>query len=69
MEVLAELTGLSVDTVEKKMGVLIGNRIIYPDGTMSRLAAQFLRTRVLALFKVGNSARSQGKGLVKKNRY
>ncbi|HOZ49181.1 MAG TPA: hypothetical protein PLO37_21415 [Candidatus Hydrogenedentes bacterium] len=67
VEELAGLTGLSTDAVEKKTGVLIGNRIVYPDGTMTRLAAQFLRTRVLALFNHGNPARSGRKTVARKN--
>jgi hypothetical protein len=53
MEELAGLTGFSTDAVEKKMRVLIGNRIIYPDGAMTRLAVQLLRIRVWTLFRAG----------------
>jgi hypothetical protein len=63
VEELAGLTGFSTDAVEKKMGVLIGNRLVYPDGTMSQLAAQFLRIRVLSLFRVGNSMRKKSEGV------
>jgi hypothetical protein len=51
---LAELSGVSRPTTEKKMAVLIGNRIIYPDGSVTRLVAKFLRVKVLRLFGAGN---------------
>jgi hypothetical protein len=38
--------------VEKKMKPLIGNRIIYPDGTISSYVQRYLRERVVKLFEV-----------------
>ena len=58
VEELASLTDLATGVVEKKVGVLIGNRLVYPDGTMTRLAAQFLRIRVPTLFKAGNPTKA-----------
>lgn len=37
--------------VEKKMKPLIGNRIIYPDGTINSYVQRYLRERVVKLFK------------------
>lgn len=35
---------------EKKMAPLIGNRILYPDGTVNSFVQRYLRDRVLQLF-------------------
>jgi hypothetical protein len=59
---LAKLSGLSVDQVEKQMAVLRGNGLAHPDGTVNRYAAQYLKTKVLALFK----AKSMGQACSKK---
>ena len=37
--------------VEKKMKPLIGNRIIYPDGTMNSFIERYLREQVVKLFE------------------
>ena len=37
--------------LEKKMQPLIGNRIIYPDGTVNSFVQRYLRERVLKLFE------------------
>lgn len=36
IDALAEATGLSIETVEVKVDVLVANRLIYPDGTLAR---------------------------------
>ena len=45
----------------RNMAVLQGNRIIYPDGTMNKLVAQYLKAKVLGLFKArkANGANSK----------
>ena len=47
---LAELSGLSAPLVERKLKPLIGNRVLYPDGTVNSFAQRYLRERVLKLF-------------------
>jgi len=36
---------------EKKMAPLIGNRVLYPDGTINSFVRRYLRDRVLKLFE------------------
>lgn len=38
--------------LEKKMKPLIGNRIIYPDGTVNSYVQRYLKERVVKLFEV-----------------
>jgi len=38
--------------LENKMKPLIGNRIIYPDGTVNSFVQRYLREQVLKLFEV-----------------
>jgi len=38
--------------LEKKMSLLIGNKILYPDGSINSFVQRFLRERVLKLFEV-----------------
>jgi len=38
--------------LEKKMKPLIGNRIIYPDGTVNSYVQRYLKERVIRLFEV-----------------
>jgi hypothetical protein len=40
---ITEATGLDVKTVERCVGVLRGNRLIYPDGTLASTAQKALR--------------------------
>jgi hypothetical protein len=44
-------TSLSEIALENKMRPLIGNRIIYPDGTVNSFVERYLRERVLKLFE------------------
>ena len=53
-------TPLSEIALESKMKPLIGNRIIYPDGTVNSFVERYLRERVVKLF-VANSKRSSKK--------
>jgi len=41
---------LSLAGLEKKMRFLIGNRVIYPDGTVNSCVQRYLREQVLKLF-------------------
>jgi hypothetical protein len=41
---------LSLAGLEKKMRFLIGNRVIYPDGTANSYVERYLREQVLKLF-------------------
>jgi hypothetical protein len=47
---LAERTGLTARLVERKLKPLIGNRVLYPDGTVNSFVQRYLRERVLKLF-------------------
>ena len=43
-------SGSSSYEFDKKMATLIGNRILYPDGTVNSFVQRFLRERVFKLF-------------------
>ena len=43
---------------DAKLAILIGNRILYPDGTLNSFVQRFLREKVLKLFDA-KSARSK----------
>ena len=47
---LAERSGLAVPFIERKLKPLIGNRVLYPDGTLNSFVQRYLRERVLKLF-------------------
>jgi hypothetical protein len=47
---LAERSGLTVPLIERKLKPLIGNRVLYPDGTVNSFVQRYLRERVLKLF-------------------
>lgn len=44
-------TSLSETGLKDKMNPLIGNRIVYPDGTINSYVQRYLRERVLKLFE------------------
>ncbi|MGD9118964.1 MAG: hypothetical protein PVJ08_09600 [Dehalococcoidia bacterium] len=44
-------TSLSENALENKMKPLIGNRIIYPDGTLNSFVERYLREQVVKLFE------------------
>ena len=44
-------TSLSEIALENRMKPLIGNRIIYPDGTVNSFAERYLREQVVKLFE------------------
>ena len=50
---LVERIGISFSEsgLESKMKLLIGNRILYPDGTMNSFVQRYLREQVLKLFE------------------
>ncbi len=50
VEDLAEKSGLTARLVERKLRPLIGNRVLYPDGTVNSFVQRYLRERVLKLF-------------------
>ena len=50
VEDLAEKSGLTAPRVERKLRPLIGNRVLYPDGTVNSFVQRYLRERVLKLF-------------------
>jgi hypothetical protein len=50
LEELAEKSGLPTSLVERKLKRLIGNRVLYPDGTVNSFVQRYLRERVLKLF-------------------
>lgn len=43
---------LSERVLERKVKFLIGNRIIYPDGTVNSFIERYLRERVIKLFEI-----------------
>jgi hypothetical protein len=47
---LAERNGLTVPLIERKLKPLVGNRVLYPDGTVNSFVQRYLRERVLKLF-------------------
>ncbi len=57
---LAERSSLTAPLVKRKLKPLIGNRVLYPDGTVNSFVQRYLRERVLKLFdtKQKKSARS-----------
>lgn len=50
-EELAGKSALSEYGFDKKMRPLIGNRVLYPDGTVNSFVQRYLRDRVLKLFE------------------
>jgi len=50
LEDLAERSDLTARLVERKLKPLIGNRVLYPDGTVNSFVQRYLRERVLRLF-------------------
>ncbi|MBI2851526.1 MAG: hypothetical protein HYX84_00260 [Chloroflexi bacterium] len=44
-------TSLSETALENKMNPLIGNRIIYPDGTVNSFVERYIREQVVKLFE------------------
>jgi len=50
-EELIAKSALSEYGFEKKMKPLIGNRVLYPDGTVNSFVQRYLRDRVLKLFE------------------
>lgn len=53
---LMEKACQSVQGFDLKLRSLIGNRILYPDGTINAFAQRYLRERVLRLFQAKPSA-------------
>lgn len=47
---LAERSSLTAPLVKRKLKPLIGNRVLYPDGTVNSFVQRYLRERVLKLF-------------------
>ena len=50
-EELLARSALFEHNFEKKMTPLIGNRVLYPDGTVNSFVQRYLRDRVLKLFE------------------
>ena len=50
-EELAEVSNVATDTLERKMKALVGNRVLYPDGTVHSFVMRYLRQRTLDLFE------------------
>ncbi len=48
---IAERTGVRGQTLERKMQILIGNRVLYPDGTVNSFVQRYLREKVVRLFE------------------
>lgn len=62
MELIEKIgVSLSESGLESKMRPLIGNRILYPDGTVNSFVQRYLREQVLKLFEA-KSKRPNKKG-------
>lgn len=48
---LIQKSGLAAHEFDARLRVLIGNRVIYPDGTVNSFVERYLRDRVLKLFE------------------
>jgi len=48
---LATRAGVSQYRFDEKLAVLIGNRVLYPDGTVNSFVERYLREKVLRLFE------------------
>jgi hypothetical protein len=58
---LVQKADLSEFQVGRKLQVLIGNRIIYPDGTVNSFVQRYLRDKVPKLFQLKNARTSTKK--------
>ena len=56
---LADKCGLPLTEAREKLKALIGNRLIYPDGTLNTYLAKYLRKRVLDLYETKAPRRSK----------
>jgi len=56
---LLQNSTLSVVKFEQKLNSLIGNRVIYPDGTVNSYVQRYLREMVVRLFESKSKARSK----------
>ncbi len=54
-------TSLSESVLEAKMNPLVGNRVLYPDGTVNSFVQRYLRERVAKLFET-RSTKPRKKG-------
>jgi len=58
-EDLMQKSGVSTYGFDKKLGILIGNRILYPDGTVNSFVQRWLREKVLKLFDTKEKAKKK----------
>ena len=58
---LAAKTGLADSHLERGLSVLVGNRALYPDGTVNSFVQRYLRDKVLKLFQARDSRRAARK--------
>jgi len=58
---IAERTGIRGEDLERKMKLLIGNRVLYPDGTVNSFVQRYLREKVLRRFKAKTRKKDAGK--------
>jgi hypothetical protein len=59
-EELLSKVALSEREFERKWRILVGNRVVYPDGTVNTFVQRYLREKVLNLF--GAKGKGAGKG-------
>jgi len=52
-EELIEKSCVPARTFDRKFAALVGNRVLYPDGTVNSFVRRYLRKRVAALFEAG----------------
>ena len=50
-EVLCAISSVPPYSLKNKLALLIGNRLLYPDGTANSFVQRYLRERVLKLFE------------------
>jgi len=47
----ASKSGVSNSFFEENRAILVGNRLVYPDGTLNKFVERYLREKVLTLFE------------------
>lgn len=58
---VAERTGIRGESLKRKIQMLIGNRVLYPDGTINSFVQRYLREKVLKLFSATSRKTSRAK--------
>jgi hypothetical protein len=62
-------TSLSEEGLKARLKTLIGNRVIYPDGTINSYVQKYLREQVVKLFKENKKVKIQTENQFKSSTY